>query len=145
MILERECEENLRCIRKGNITSPSNQTSESESCKSVGEHSLDNALLCRCWCVPCSCRIVTHLSSGGVAFLLFGKGVEIMIGIRGVTRFTSRMATTMMRPLSSSSSAILFHDVTAANADGIVANKISFKLEKGDRVALTGPNQEGKN
>jgi ATPase subunit of ABC transporter with duplicated ATPase domains len=67
-----------------------------------------------------------------------------MIGIRGVTRFTSRMATTMMRPLSSSSSAILFHDVTAANANGIVANKISFKLEKGDRVALTGPNQEGK-
>jgi ABC-type multidrug transport system fused ATPase/permease subunit len=73
------------------------------------------------------------------------QGAVIMIGVRGITRFTSRMATTMMRPLSSSSSssAILFHDVTAANADGLVANKISFKLEKGDRVALTGPNQEG--
>ena len=50
----------------------------------------------------------------------------------------------MMRPLSSSaSSPILFHDVTVANGNGIIANKISFKLEKGDRVALTGSNQEG--
>jgi ABC-type polysaccharide/polyol phosphate transport system ATPase subunit len=45
--------------------------------------------------------------------------------------------------MSSASSSILFHDVVA-NVDGInVANKISFKLEKGDRVALTGSNQEG--
>lgn len=69
-----------------------------------------------------------------------------MIGIRGVTRVTSRMtrAAVMMRPLSSSaSSPILFHDVTVVNGNGIIANKISFKLEKGDRVALTGSNQEG--
>lgn len=48
-----------------------------------------------------------------------------------------RMAST------TSDQSILFHEVVANINGNVVANKVSFKLDKGDRVALTGPNQEG--
>jgi hypothetical protein len=74
----------------------------------------------------------------------------VMIGLNRVVRATNtilKLSPMRIRQMSSvpasASSSILFHEVVA-NVDGTdIANKISFKLDKGDRVALTGSNQAG--
>lgn len=42
------------------------------------------------------------------------------------------------------SNPIIFSDVTAQiNENNSVVNKLSFKLEKGERIGLSGSNEEG--